>query len=138
MKYQAFALLALIVSGLSAHALDTADAATFDRRVITEDEVHFHEDETTLKPTVAFIEVVNYRAMSAPSGARFFMVTLKNQMDGRQVIQPRNFVGIFADGKRVNPSFRSILLESRETRTVVLSFGDYQFPLVKLLIDNES
>ncbi|WP_309382748.1 hypothetical protein [Cerasicoccus frondis] len=136
MKQTILVLLALLIAN-QALALDPASVATFDRRVISEDEVEYYEDETSLKPYVAYIDIVNFRTMSTPGGDRYAMVTLKNLMDGRQVLEPKDFVGIFADGNRVNPGFRTIMLESGETRTVVLPFGVSKFPLMKLLIDNQ-
>lgn len=136
MKYATCHIAALLFA-TQAFALDVGDVATFDRRVITPDELHYYEDEQSLKPLRAFIEVHNFRPMSTPSGQRFAMVTVENQLDGRQILEPRDFVGIYADGRRVNPGFRSITLEPKEIRTIILPFGANTFPLVKILIDND-
>lgn len=136
MKYVT-SLIAALLFATQAFALDAGDVATFDRRVITPDELHYYEDEQSLKPLRAFIEVQNFRPMSTPSGKRFAMVTVENQLDGRQILEPRDFVGIYADGMRTNPGFRSITLEPREIRTIVLPFDSHSFPLVKILIDND-
>ncbi|GHC03093.1 hypothetical protein [Cerasicoccus arenae] len=129
--------LFLLVSLLAARvfALDPNDVVSFDRYDIDPSELFFEED-TRIVPDRTYVLLRNFRPMSTPSGDRYAMITLENQLSSRQILDPEEFVGIFADGTRRYPKDFSVRMEPGRTRTIVVKFGTHSFPLVKIIIDN--
>ncbi len=125
----------LLLFSLRALALDPVQVATFDRYVISPDELFFEED-TSLTPDKTFIVLRNFRALSTPDGQRFALVTVQNQLNSRKSLDREEFVGVFADGTKAYPSEIDVKIGASSTFSFILNFGEHPFPLVKVVIDN--
>lgn len=128
-------LMACLALTSPIEALDVEDVATFDRYVINPEELFYPED-SDLVPKRSFILLRNFRPMSTPSGKRYALVTVQNQLNSRQALEPDEFVGIFANGTRRHPEAKEVKIDSGRTESFVLNFGTHRYPLVKILINN--
>ena len=137
MKYKiALSLLFFtLVLNQSLQALDPGQALTFDRYVIDPAELFFEED-SKIRPDKSFINLRNFRPMSNIHGERYAMVTVQNQLNSKQNLDPEEFVGVFADGTHRHPKDFEISINPARTRTFTLDFGKSRFPLVKIVINN--
>ncbi|WOO43085.1 hypothetical protein [Rubellicoccus peritrichatus] len=137
MKYRiSFSLIAFaILLTQSAGAMEPGKALTFDRIVIDPEELFFPED-TKIRPDKSFLNLRNFRPMSNVHGERYAMVTVQNQLNSKQSLDPEEFVGVFADGTHRYPREFKVSIDPARTLTFALDFGTSRFPLVKVIINN--
>ncbi len=96
------------------------------------------ENDAKRYPKQSQFSIVHSVLMSSESGRRLAVVTIENKASGSRILQADHIMALFADGRRVHPqSFdEGIKLDDDEKRSLTLSFGENEYPI--LAIDSET
>ena len=84
-------------------------------------------------PTRSEFKIVDFAFLSSESGDRWAMVIVQNQARDSRTFTQDQLIGFFADGRHRKPIRLSERIEGSKTETIMISFGDSDTPLVKLL-----
>ena len=65
-------------------------------------------------------------------------MTIRNDASGSRILQAEHIMALFADGRRVAPISlaENIKLEDGEQRSLTLSFGEDNFPILSIFTSN--
>ena len=82
--------------------------------------------------------MVNSVFMSSEQGRRVAVVTIRNDASGSRILQAEHIMALFADGRRVAPIALAdnIKLEDGEQRSLTLSFGEDNYPILTIFTSN--
>ncbi|MCZ4253724.1 hypothetical protein [Pseudoalteromonas shioyasakiensis] len=90
------------------------------------------ENDAKRYPKQSKFSIVHSVLMSSESGRRLAVVTIENKASGSRILQADHIMALFADGRRVHPqSFdEGIKLDDDEKRSLTLSFGENEYPIL--------
>ena len=90
------------------------------------------ENDAKRYPKQSQFSIVHSVLMSSESGRRLAVVTIENKASGSRILQADHIMALFADGRRVHPqSFdEGIKLDDGEKRSLTLSFGENEYPIL--------
>ncbi|MFK3864585.1 hypothetical protein [Pseudoalteromonas rhizosphaerae] len=138
MKIQPFMLLAVITGGLSCFAAQANDEVLSVDQVALQGMPFSFENDAKVRPKNSDFSVVNSVLMSSEQGRRVAVVTIRNDASGSRILQAEHIMALFADGRRVAPISlaENIKLEDGEQRSLTLSFGEDNFPILSIFTSN--
>lgn len=96
------------------------------------------ENDAKITPRNSNFTVVNSVLMSSEAGTRVAVVTIRNDASGSRILQAEHIMALFADGKRLSPIglADSLKLEDGEQRSITISFGSDDFPILAIYTSN--
>jgi len=138
MKIQPFILVALLSSGLSCFATQANDEVLSVDQVALQGMPFSFENDAKVRPKNSDFSVVNSVLMSSEQGRRVAVVTIRNDASGSRILQAEHIMALFADGRRVAPMALAdnIKLDDGEQRTLTLSFGEDNYPILSIFTSN--
>lgn len=96
------------------------------------------ENDAKITPKNSNFTLVNSVLMSSEAGTRVAVVTIRNDATGSRILQADHIMALFADGKRLSPIGLSdnLKLEDGEQRSITISFGADDFPILAIYTSN--
>ena len=90
------------------------------------------ENDAKRYPKQSQFSILHSVMMSSESGRRLAVVTIENKASGSRILQADHIMALFADGSRLNPlTFdEGIKLDDGEKRSLTLSFGENEYPIL--------
>ncbi|HEA16037.1 MAG: hypothetical protein ACTH4U_14965 [Pseudoalteromonas prydzensis] len=138
MKIHPFMLLALMSSGLSCFTTQASDEVLSVDQVALQGMPFSFANDAKVRPKNSDFTVVNSVLMSSEQGRRVAVVTIRNDASGSRILQAEHIMALFADGRRVAPMALAdnIKLDDGEQRSLTLSFGEDNFPILSIFTSN--
>ncbi|MBE0379985.1 hypothetical protein [Pseudoalteromonas prydzensis] len=138
MKIKPFMVLALMSCGLSCFATQANDEVLSVDQVALQGMPFSFENDAKVRPKNSDFSVVNSVLMSSEQGRRVAVVTIRNDASGSRILQAEHIMALFADGRRVAPMALAdnIKLDDGEQRTLTLSFGEDNYPILSIFTSN--
>lgn len=122
-------LLSAVIFATSLQA--NTDALSVDPVMLSGSAFSF-ENDANRYPKQSQFSIVHSVLMSSESGRRLAVVTVENQASGSRILQADHIMALFADGRRLHPlAFdEGIKLDDGEKRSLTLSFGENEYPIL--------
>ena len=138
MKIQLLVLLPLLVSAFVSGLVKANDEVLSVDQVALQGMQFSFENDAKVRPKNSDFSVVNSVLMSSEQGRRVAVVTIRNDASGSRILQAEHIMALFADGRRVAPISlaENIKLEDGEQRSLTLSFGEDNFPILSIFTSN--
>ena len=138
MKIQLLVLLLLLVSAFVSGLVKANDEVLSVDQVALQGMQFSFENDAKVRPKNSDFSVVNSVLMSSEQGRRVAVVTIRNDASGSRILQAEHIMALFADGRRISPMALAdnIKLEDGEQRTLTLSFGEDNFPILSIFTSN--
>ena len=138
MKIQLLVLLPLLVSAFVSGLVKANDEVLSVDQVALQGMQFSFENDAKVRPKNSDFSVVNSVLMSSEQGRRVAVVTIRNDASGSRILQAEHIMALFADGRRISPMALAdnIKLEDGEQRTLTLSFGEDNFPILSIFTSN--
>lgn len=121
------------IQSISAESLDTA--LTPDETIIGSELVEFPNDNRIYANKSDF-KILHNIIMSNIKGERWATITVTNLAHGRRSFNQDQVLALFADGTRRFPLSFSRDFKSDQTISVLINFGENQFPILKVMTRN--
>ncbi|MBB1334326.1 hypothetical protein H5154_10615 [Pseudoalteromonas sp. SR44-5] len=138
MKIQLLVLLPLLVSAFVSGLVKANDEVLSVDQVALQGMQFSFENDAKVRPKNSDFSVVNSVLMSSEQGRRVAVVTIRNDASGSRILQAEHIMALFADGRRISPMALAdnIKLDDGEQRTLTLSFGEDNFPILSIFTSN--
>ncbi|MBB1291604.1 hypothetical protein [Pseudoalteromonas sp. SR41-4] len=138
MKIQLLVLLPLLVSAFVSGLVKANDEVLSVDQVALQGMQFSFENDAKITPKKSDFTVVNSVFMSSEQGRRVAVVTIRNDASGSRILQAEHIMALFADGRRVAPISlaENVKLEDGEQRSLTLSFGEDNFPILSIFTSN--
>lgn len=117
----------------SAADIQRGTVLTIDQPLVDGSELRF-DVESNIEPEKSDFSVVSYTFMSSSSGERWAVLTLKNISNGHRLLNIKQVVAIFANGKRRFSLKLDGRINAKEVVTKTIFFGWSKFPILSLLV----
>ncbi|MCF2917593.1 MULTISPECIES: hypothetical protein [Pseudoalteromonas] len=120
-----------LVAGFMARSAH-ANTSVLSVDPITPGNVFAFENDARRYPKQSEFSIVHSVSMSSESGRRLAVVTVENKASGSRILQADHIMALFADGRRLHPlAFdEGIKLDDGEKRSLTLSFGENEYPIL--------
>jgi len=138
MKIQLLVLLPLLVSAFVSGLVKANDEVLSVDQVALQGMPFSFENDAKVRPKNSDFSVVNSVLMSSEQGRRVAVVTIRNDASGSRILQAEHIMALFADGRRISPMALAdnIKLDDGEQRSLTLSFGEDNFPILSIFTSN--
>ncbi|WP_404343549.1 hypothetical protein [Pseudoalteromonas mariniglutinosa] len=138
MKIQPLILLPLLVSALMSSFVQANDEVLSVDQISLQGVQFSFANDAKITPKKSDFTVVNSVLMSSEQGRRIAVVTVRNDASGSRILQAEHIMALFADGRRVTPLAltENIKLDDGEQRSLTLSFGEYNYPILSIFSSN--
>ena len=101
-------------------------------RVVTEELKIAFPNDKNIRAQASDFEIKNYVMMSNEKGERWAVLTLSNTSTGARTLEHGHILATFADGERRHPHEFKLNFQDRETQSITVTFGEYQFPILTI------
>ena len=130
-----FLSLVIIYSSTFAENKPENYTLTIDESIADNVQLNFSEDKILLPESGEF-KIMSSILMSNPSGERWATITLKNLSTYQRLLDKEHIIAIFANGERRYPAQAKQKFDGKEEITMLISFGESKFPILRLIIRN--